>query len=262
VISCEFVDGLAEVVIHTPPVNALTIADAQALRDLFRTITAGSEAGVVILRAEGRGFSAGIDYKEIQTPRFQEMLLGSGVACREAFAAITSCPLPVVAAVHGYCMGAGIALVASCDLVVAADDAHFALPEEAWSIAYLARLVPPMKLRQMALTCEQLDAEELRRFGSVYRVVERGALVQEARTVAAALRGQRPGALVATKAKLNAVDSYQVDRAFWDEQGVAHAARLQAAQAGQWHRTGNAVIAGRDQSSQHSPWSGPPGAIT
>jgi enoyl-CoA hydratase len=222
VIGCKFVDGLVEVVIRTPPVNALSVADARALRDVFSTMTPDTAAGAVLLSAEGRGFGAGIDYKEMQSPRAQELLFESGRACREALAAITGCPLPVVAAVHGFCMGIGAAIVASCDLVVAAEDAYFALPEGAWSIAYLSRMVPPMKLRQMALTGGRIDAEEMYRYGSVCRVVPRPALLGEARALAKALGGQPHDALVATKAKLNAVERSELDRTFWEEQSFMY----------------------------------------
>jgi enoyl-CoA hydratase len=224
VIACKHVDGLAEVVIRTPPVNALSIADAYALRDLFRGLGVGSDASAVLLYAEGRGFGAGIDYKEMQSPRASELLFESGRACREALAAITACPLPVVVAVHGFCMGVGAAIVASCDLVVAAEDAYFALPEGAWSIAYLARMVPPMKLRQMALTGGRIDAEEMSRYGSVCRVVGREALLAEARAVALALCDQPRPALVATKAKLHAVERPEMDTRFWAEQSFVDGA--------------------------------------
>jgi enoyl-CoA hydratase len=218
VIGCTFVDGLAEVVISTPPVNALSIADAWALRDLFRMVTESRDVNAVLLSAAGRGFCAGIDYKEVETAQAPESLLGPGRACREALAAITACPLPVVVAVHGFCMGIGAAIAASCDLVVAADDAYFALPEGAWSIAYLSRMVPPMKLRQMALTGGRVDAEEMRQYGSVYRVVARPTLLHEARGAALALCGQSREALIATKSKLSAVERSELDRAFWEEQ--------------------------------------------
>ena len=220
--SCTFVDGLAEVVVQTPPVNALSIADAWALRDLFRTLTASCGADVVLLSGAGRGFGAGIDYKEMQSARSSELLFESGRACREALAAITACPLPVVVAVHGFCMGIGAAIVASCDLVVASDDAFFALPEGAWSIAYLSRMVPPMKLRQMALTGERVDAQEMRQYGSVYRVVPRGELLGQARAVAKALCGQSREALAVTKAKLSVVQRSEMDRAFWEEQSIMY----------------------------------------
>jgi enoyl-CoA hydratase len=217
-----YVDGLAEVVIATPPVNALSIADARALRDLFRTVGDSGEVDAVLLSAAGRGFGAGIDYKEMQSARSGELLLESGRACREALAAITACPVPVVVAVHGFCMGIGAAIVASCDLVVAADDAYFALPEGAWSIAYLSRMVPPMKLRQMALTGGRIDADEMRQYGSVYRVVARPALLTEARGVAKELCGQSREALVATKSKLSAIERSELDRAFWEEQSLMY----------------------------------------
>lgn len=221
-ISCEFHDGRAEVVINTPPVNALSIADGWALRDLFGALSASGEASVVLVRAEGRGFSAGIDYKELQAQQTSELLFESARACRAAFSAISACRLPVIAAVHGHCMGAGIGVVASCDLVVAAEDARFGLPEGAWSIAYLARLVPRGKLRQMALTCEQASAQELLQYGAVYRVVDRADLLRRARAVAGALGGQRRETLLATKAKLNALDRDETDGAFWLEHGLTY----------------------------------------
>jgi enoyl-CoA hydratase len=147
-------------------------------------------------------------------------LLDSGLACRATFAAVRDCGIPVIASVHGYCCGAGVALAASCDLIVAADDTRFALPEESWSMSHLARLVPPMRLRRAALTCEEISAQELDSYGAIHRLVPRAALIEETRAVAQALRGQPRTTLAACKSRLNLIDPYDADRMFWAEQAV------------------------------------------
>ena len=102
--------GIAEVVIDHPPVNALDVAG------WFQLATAVTDAGripdnrVVILRAEGRGFCAGVDIKEIQS-RGDEALIGANRGCFAAFAAVYECEVPVIAAVHGFCLGGGIGIV-------------------------------------------------------------------------------------------------------------------------------------------------------
>jgi enoyl-CoA hydratase len=121
--------GIAEVVIDAPPVNALTVGDVWAIRDAFAEISANDGARVVILRAEGKGFNGGADMKEMQSTSNFVYSLGSGDACYAAFDQVYRTPVPVIAAVQGYCMGLGVGLVGSSDFVVAASNARFALPE-------------------------------------------------------------------------------------------------------------------------------------
>jgi enoyl-CoA hydratase len=227
VIRCELSGHVAEVVMSRPPTNALTIADLHVLRDVFRDLSDDESVSAVVLRADGAGFSSGIDFKEIQSPRGRELLLDSGLACREAFLAIRTCAVPVVVGVHGYCRGAGVALVASSDIAVATTDARFALPEGSWSIAHFARMLPPMRLRQVTLACEPVEADELLTYGSIHSVVEPGSLVQETRMVARALCGQRRVNLVAAKARLNLVDPFDSDPIFWAEQALVLEASVQ-----------------------------------
>ncbi len=110
-------DGIAEVVIDFPPVNALPV---QGWRDLAAAIAAaGGEPATraVILAAEGRGFCAGVDITEMQRPQGQQgghaALIGANQGCFAAFAAVYDCPVPVVAAVHGFCLGGGVGLPAT-----------------------------------------------------------------------------------------------------------------------------------------------------
>src|SRR3954467_9093203 len=120
-------DGVAEIVLDKPPVNALTVADWYAIADAVPTAGRDPSVVAVVLRAEGRAFSAGVDIKEIQAEG-DVALVGANRGCYAAFNAVYDCEVPVIAAVSGYCLGGGIGLVGNADIVIASDDAVFGLP--------------------------------------------------------------------------------------------------------------------------------------
>src|SRR4051794_9332709 len=107
-ISHEISGGIAEIVMENPPVNALTVKGWFDLADLVRRLGADPAVRVVILAAEGRGFNAGVDIKEMQHEKGFDALIGANRGCYAAFAAVYECAVPVIAAVHGYCLGGGI----------------------------------------------------------------------------------------------------------------------------------------------------------
>src|ERR1700729_3613009 len=121
-------EGIPEVVIDHPPVNALDVAGGFALTDALLAAGRVPDNRVVVLRATGRGFCAGVDIKEINA-KGDEALVGVNRGCAAAFAAVYDCEVPVIAAVQGFCLGGGIGLVGNADMVVAAEDASFGLPE-------------------------------------------------------------------------------------------------------------------------------------
>src|SRR6478609_1272220 len=167
---------IAEVVMDNPPVNALTVAGWFELATIVRELGEDPNVRVVVLRAEGRGFNAGVDIKEMQATEGHDALIGANRGC---FAAFDECAVPVIAAVNGYCLGGGVGLAGNADIVVASDDATFGLPEVdrgALGVAtHLARFVPQHKLRAMFLTAATITAAELLAFGTVERVVPRAA---------------------------------------------------------------------------------------
>src|SRR6266581_2778649 len=156
-------NGVAEVLIDSPPVNALTVRDWFDLADAVTTAGRDPGTAAVILMAAGRGFCAGVDIKELQRDGHLAVI-GCNRGCYAAFAAVYECEVPVIAAVHGYCLGGGIGLVGNADIVVASDDATFGLPEVdrgALGVAtHLARFVPQHKLRAMLYTAEPATADE------------------------------------------------------------------------------------------------------
>src|SRR3546814_16867110 len=104
-------DGIAEVVMDNPPVNALTVGGWFELADILNGLGRDPAVRVVVLRAEGRGFNAGVDIKEMQSTEGHDALIGATRGCYAAFAAVYDCAVPVVAAVNGVCLGGGIGLV-------------------------------------------------------------------------------------------------------------------------------------------------------
>jgi enoyl-CoA hydratase len=217
-------DGIAEVVVDAPPVNALTVAGWFELARVVRSLGEDEAVRVVVLRAEGRGFNAGVDIKEIQADTDgHRALIGANRGCYAAFAAVYECAVPVVAAVHGFCLGGGIGLVGNADVIVASDDATFGLPEvdrgALGAATHLARLVPQHKMRSMMYTSATATAAELHAFGSVLEVVPREQLRDAARAVAAQIAAKNPIVIRAAKEALNGIDPVDVKRSYRFEQG-------------------------------------------
>jgi len=215
--------GIAEVVIDHPPVNALPAAGWHQLAGAVRAAGGDPAVRVVVLRAEGRGFSAGVDIKEIQASEGFEALIGANRGCFAAFAAVYECAVPVIAAVHGFCLGGGIGLVGNADVIVASEDATFGLPEvdrgALGAATHLSRLVPQHKARAMMYTAATATAAELHAFGSVHTVVPRPGLHAAARDLAAEIAAKDPTVVRMAKEAFNGIDLWDVKRSYRYEQG-------------------------------------------
>jgi len=222
-ISHGIIDGIAEIVVDYPPVNAVPVAGWFELAELITAAGNDPATRAVILRAEGRGFNAGVDIKEMQRTEGFDALLGANRGCWEAFKAVYECKVPVITAVHGYCVGGGIGLAGNSDILIAAKGTKFALPEvdrgALGAATHLARLVPPLKMRAMVLTCEAATAEELHAWGSVHAVVEQDQLVEKAREVARTFTKKIPEVVRVAKECLNNIDPIDVNRSYRFEQG-------------------------------------------
>jgi enoyl-CoA hydratase len=177
----------------------------------------------VIIAAEGRGFCAGVDIKEMQRAQGHGALLGANHGCFAAFAAVYDCPVPVIAAVHGFCLGGGVGLAGNADIVVAAEDATFGLPEvdrgALGAATHLARLVPQPLMRAMVYTCRTVTARQLLSFGTVLEVVPRAELRGAARAVAETIAAKDPAVIRLAKQSLNGIDPVDVKRSYRYEQG-------------------------------------------
>jgi enoyl-CoA hydratase len=222
--------GIAEIVMNRPPVNALHVAGWYALADALRAAGSNPDVRVVILRADGRGFNAGVDIKEMQATEGFSALIGANRGCYAAFKAVYECEVPVIAAVHGYCLGGGIGLVGNADIIIASEDASFGLPEvdrgALGAATHLARLVPQHKMRAMVYTATRASAQELLHYGSVLQVVPRDQLIQAARAVAMQIAEKRPNVIRAAKQALNGIDPIDVNQSYRYEQGFTYELNL------------------------------------
>ena len=211
--------GITDIVIDVPPVNALAVDDWFALADALDDIS--EDARVVIVRAEGRGFCAGVDIKELQAD--PQAIVEVNRGCAAAFAAVYECDVPVIAAVHGFCLGGGVGIAGNADVVIASRDATFGLPEvdrgALGAATHLARLVPQHRMRHMLYTGDTASAEELHGYGSVLEVVERGELEGAARKVAEAVAAKHPTIIRRAKESVNGIDPVDPRRSYRFEQG-------------------------------------------
>ncbi|MEU5883334.1 enoyl-CoA hydratase family protein [Spirillospora sp. NPDC047279] len=230
--------GVAEIVVDAPPVNALTVQGWFDLADALLAAGRDPKVGAVVLRSEGRGFNAGVDIKEMQNTEGHTALVGANRGCFAAFAAVYECEVPVVAAVNGFCLGGGIGLVGNADVVVAAEDAYFGLPEvdrgALGAATHLARLVPQHLMRAMVYTCRNVTAEELHRHGSVLEVVPPDRLRAKALEVAGNIAAKDPYVIRRAKESLNGIDPIDVRRSYRFEQGFTF--ELNLVGAGDAHR--------------------------
>jgi enoyl-CoA hydratase/carnithine racemase len=175
-----------------------------------------------------------------------DALVGANRGCYAAFAAVYECQVPVIAAVHGFCLGGGIGLVGNADVIVASDDATFGLPEvdrgALGAATHLSRLVPQHKMRAMVYTSATATAAELHAFGSVLRVVPRDDLRDAAREVAGEIAAKSPAVIRAAKESLNGIDLWDVKRSYRFEQGFTFELNLSG--VADEHR--DAFVEGRD----------------
>jgi enoyl-CoA hydratase/carnithine racemase len=184
-------DRLALITMNRPARrNALSLEHMEELIDAFRSVGRRGDVAVVVLRGAGPAFCAGHDLNEMRgrSPEFYRHLFDTCTVLMETIQAI---PQPVIAQVHGIATAAGCQLAATCDLVVAADDARFATPGVkiglfcSTPMVALSRAVPAKKAMEMLLTGDPISAEEARAFGLVSRVVPAEELAGAARALAA-----------------------------------------------------------------------------
>ena len=201
-------DGVLELVIDRPPVNAFSIG---LLRDLSARIEAVKdqlEVRVVVLWAVGRGFCGGGDVKEVEALGGFEGILGQSAGSLRLSMAVLDCAVPVICGIHAYCIGVGVLVAGAADVLVAARGARFVLAEidngaTAGAVQAL-RLMPEKRVRAAMMTADPILAEELHAFGSVYRLADDAAgVVAAASELASRIAGKSPEAMRRLKASLN-----------------------------------------------------------
>lgn len=219
-VECD--EGIATVTLARGPVNAFDREMYIDVADLFRDPHRFEpSARAIVLRGAGKHFCAGNDLDEFAT-----MTPENGPErmwrVREAFFSIQFCPLPVVGAVHGVALGTGIGLAASCDFVVAAEDARFGLPELTVGVMggarHLARMAPQPLVRRMFFTGEHLEARAFADAGASLVVCPADEVFVRARAYAQKIAAFSPTAVRLAKQVLSRVETMDIESGYEFEQ--------------------------------------------
>lgn len=218
-------DHVATLTMNAPPVNALTRVLNDELTLALDRISEMDEIRVVVLTGEGRVFCAGADLKGRA-----EMIKGPGglVAhsrrTRECFHAIRECAKPVIVAINGAALGAGLAMVASADVLVASEKASLGLPEVDVGLLggcrHGMRLFGHSRLRRMMLTGYRVSGPELYRLGIVEACTPPDELMSAAMAIAATIASKSPISTRMGKHTLNVIEDMSLRDGYRYEQDM------------------------------------------
>lgn len=214
-------NGIAELVIEKPPVNALDSREWLALAQAIDELGADKQVKVIVIRSQGRGFCAGVDIKELD--QYPERIVQVNAGNYATFKAVHRSPVPVIVAVHGYVLGGGIGITGAADIVVASECATFALPEVDRGAmgggAHLQRLFPVQKVRYMFFTGETVTAQEADRYGFIERIVPQAELRATALEIAGKIAAKSSAMIRIAKEALNGIEDGDLEAKYRWEQG-------------------------------------------
>ena len=234
--------GVATVTLNRPERNnAYNDAMIAGLHEAMDTLSSVPGLRAVVIKGNGRHFQAGADLTWLRSVRAgsKQDNNQASQATADAVDRLNRLPVPTVALVHGFCVGGGTGIVAACDIVVAAEDAKFAISEVRWGLT--ASIIFPQlndaigvrQLRRYGLTGERFDAVEARRIGLIHEVVPADDLEAAGERMVAALLENAPIGLAETK-------HLALHHAFGDVSGGAlrslvenHAAKRMSDEAGE-----------------------------
>ena len=232
--------GVATVTLNRPEVNnAYNRELLEALQGALPGLAGDHAVRCLVLRGNGKHFQAGADLK------FLKQTATLPAEENDAMSRLTtSCirdlnefPKPTLGLVHGGCFGGGVGMVAACDIVVASEDAVFAITEVRWGVVagpIVPQLVAAMgaqEVRRYALTAERFGAIEAKRMGLVHDVCPEGGLDAAAAPIIDAILLNGPDAVAETKAMILDAAGLRVGDDYVDTLARAHSAKRQSAEA-------------------------------
>jgi len=237
-------DGIAELILDNPPVNAFDSAGWFAIADALDELGCNDAARVIIVAAEGKGFCAGVDIKELA--EHPQRIVDVNRGNYETYRAIHKNPKPVILALHGFVLGGGIGMSGAADILVASECARFGVPEidrgAMGGGAHLQRLFPVQKVRYMYFTGEFIDAAEAYRLGAIEKVVPREQLMDTAREIAASIAAKSPAMVKLAKEALTGIEDGDLEAKYRWEQGFT----LEAYTVGDSQESRDAFVQKRD----------------
>lgn len=224
-IECAVEDGIATVTMNRPPVNAQNLGFRQELIALFDELSVREDVRVIILTGAGSVFSAGADIKErgllVTEPG---AYLSHNRVTRESFFALTDCAKPVIAAINGPAIGAGYAVAATCDILIASENAWVQMPELDRGLAggakFLGQHFSRSRSRLLFFTGRKISAAEMYRIGAIDEITSADELMPTARAIAAEIAAKSPLAMRMAKASFNVAEGLTMRDGYQYEQTV------------------------------------------
>jgi enoyl-CoA hydratase len=222
----EIADHVATVTIDRAPVNALDRAAHVQIKEAFESLNDNRDVRVAIFTGAGsRAFCAGADLRAVNE-RPDDLpptaITDPARYARDAFWSITDCAVPVIGAINGPALGAGLAYAACCDILIASENATFGTTEINVGLlgasAHLSTLVGRHKARELFFTGETISAAELHRLGALRAVVPLAELMPAAWELARTLAAKSPIALRLAKESMNRVEHLPLKEAYRTEQ--------------------------------------------
>jgi len=247
VVLCETgARGIATVIFNRPQVNNAYNGDViEGLIEIFGRLAADDAVRLVVLRGNGRHFQAGADLKwlrEVSALTPEENLQVSRNTTN-AVRGLNEFPKPTLALVHGGCFGGGTGVVAACDVVIASEDAIFAITEARWGVM-AGPIFPQLNarlgehhVRRYAMTCERFGAARAREIGLVDEVCATGALDAAAAPIIDALLAGGPNGLRQTKRVIVEVGGLAVSDDWAEHLSEQHALKRQTDEANEGLRS-------------------------
>ena len=237
-------DGIAEMILDHPPVNAFDSAGWFAIADEIDALGVNDDVRVIVSAAAGKGFCAGVDIKELAADSSKIVDVNKGNY--ETFRAIHRNPKPVIVALHSFVLGGGIGMAGAADIIICSDCARFGVPEidrgAMGGGAHLQRMVPVQKVRYMYFTGEFINAQEAYRLGAVERVVPLEQLLPTAREIAEKIAEKSPAMVKLAKEALTGIEDGNLEDKYRWEQGFT----LEAYTMGDSQESRDAFVQKRD----------------
>jgi len=215
---------IAEIIFDFPPVNAFNSKIWNDIPGTINDLGSRQDVKVILIRSKGKGFCAGVDIKELASDSNAIISVNEGNYLTGH--AIHHCEIPVIIAAHKFIIGGGVIMCGAADIVIASDDAYFALPEidrgAMGGASHLQRMLGVAKVRSAFLTGGTITAKEAFRLGGIEKVVPYESLVQEAMDYANILTKKSRVALRIAKKALNGIEPFDVDTNYRWEQGFTY----------------------------------------
>ena len=217
---------VAEVWLNRPEVrNAFNDGVIAELTQAFATLGADAELRAIVLAGHGKAFCAGADlsWMRAMADYTWDQNKADAAALARMLWTVWSCPVPVVGRIQGDCYAGGVGLAAACDVLVAADTAHFCLSEAKLGLLpatigpYVVRALGEQASRRYFITAERFSAAQAQALGFVHEVVAADALDASVAVIVAALVANGPAAAKACKQLVKDVAGRPIDAALRDE---------------------------------------------